>query len=177
MGRLVTPCRVPYRRVVFAWPPCRTSQARSCAVVASIFGVGPMRRRQVLRTVGAALVLSPSLVHAQPLPMLRSFNLQRQDAGLRLRLALSTQLAYRSVSLSDPGRLVIDLPGVSTQPPQVDPLPDRLAVVAIRSGPHRDGLRVVLDLAQPLTATARWEDDLLVVDLAAVSGAFDPFAE
>lgn len=129
-----------------------------------------MRRRQVLHTVGAALLLSPRLVHAQPQPLLRSCNLQRQDAGLRLRLALSTQVAYRSFSLSNPARLVIDLPGVSTQPPQVDPLPDGLAVVAIRSGPHGDGLRVVLDLAQPLTATARWEDGALVVDLAAVSG-------
>ncbi|WP_166768366.1 N-acetylmuramoyl-L-alanine amidase [Xanthomonas arboricola] len=129
-----------------------------------------MRRRQVLHTVGAALVLSPRLVHAQPQPLLRSCNLQRQGAGLRLRLALSTQVAYRSFSLSNPARLVIDLPGVSTQPPQIDPLPDGLAVVAIRSGPHGDGLRVVLDLAQPLTATARWEDGALVLDLAAVPG-------
>ncbi|WP_127158898.1 N-acetylmuramoyl-L-alanine amidase [Xanthomonas arboricola] len=129
-----------------------------------------MRRRQVLHAVGAALLLSPHLIHAQPQPLLRSCNLQRQGAGLRLRFALSTQVAYRSFSLSNPARLVIDLPGVSTQLPQIDPLPDGLAVVAIRSGPHGDGLRVVLDLAQPLTATARWEDGALVVDLAAVSG-------
>ncbi|WP_435014720.1 N-acetylmuramoyl-L-alanine amidase [Xanthomonas arboricola] len=129
-----------------------------------------MRRREVLHAVSAALVLSPHLVHAQPQPLLRSCNLQRQGAGLRLRLVLSTQVAYRSFSLSNPARLVIDLPGVSTQPPQIDPLPDDLAVVAIRSGSHGDGLRVVLDLAQPLTATARWEDGALVVDLAAVSG-------
>ncbi|KOB26871.1 AMIN domain-containing protein, partial [Xanthomonas arboricola] len=98
-----------------------------------------MRRRQVLHTVGAALLLSPRLVHAQPLPLLRSCNLQRQDAGLRLRLALSTQVAYRSFSLSNPARLVIDLSGISAQPPQMDPLPEGLAVVAIRSGPHADG--------------------------------------
>ncbi|CAE6757042.1 N-acetylmuramoyl-L-alanine amidase AmiC [Xanthomonas arboricola] len=124
----------------------------------------------MLHAVGAALLLSPHLIHAQPQPLLRSCNLQRQGAGLRLRFALSTQVAYRSFSLSNPARLVIDLPGVSTQLPQIDPLPDGLAVVAIRSGPHGDGLRVVLDLAQPLTATARWEDGALVVDLAAVSG-------
>lgn len=124
----------------------------------------------MLRTVGAALVLSPGLAHAQSLPALRSCNLQRQGRELQLRLALSTQVAYHSFSLSNPARLVIDLPGVSTQPPQVDPLPDGLAVVAIRSGPHGDGLRVVLDLVQPLTATARWEDGALVLDLAAVSG-------
>ncbi|CAG2088955.1 N-acetylmuramoyl-L-alanine amidase [Xanthomonas euroxanthea] len=126
-----------------------------------------MRRRQVLRTVGAALVLSPGLAHAQSLPALRSCNLQRQGRELQLRLALSTQVAYRSFSLSNRARLVIDLPGVSTQPPQVDPLPDGLAVVAIRSGPHGDGLRVVLDLSQPLTATARWEGSVLLLDLAA----------
>lgn len=129
-----------------------------------------MRRRQVLRTVGAALVLSPSLVHGQSLPRLRNCTLQRQDAGLRLRLALSTQVAYRSFSLSDPARLVIDLSGISAQPPQMDPLPEGLAVAAIRSGPHGDGLRVVLDLSQPLTATPRWEGSALVFDLAAASG-------
>ncbi|GAE55177.1 hypothetical protein XPR_1812 [Xanthomonas arboricola pv. pruni MAFF 301420] len=69
----------------------------------------------MLHTVGAALLLSPRLVHAQPLPLLRSCNLQRQDAGLRLRLALSTQVAYRSFSLSNPARLVIDLSGISAQ--------------------------------------------------------------
>ncbi|MCS3748636.1 N-acetylmuramoyl-L-alanine amidase [Xanthomonas arboricola] len=129
-----------------------------------------MRRRQVLRTVGAALVLSPSLVHGQSLPRLRNCTLQRQEAGLRLRLALSTQVAYRSFSLSDPARLVIDLSGISAQPPQMDPLPEGLAVAAIRSGPHGDGLRVVLDLSQPLTATPRWEGSALVFDLAAASG-------
>ncbi len=129
-----------------------------------------MRRRQVLRTVGAALALSPSLVHGQSLPRLRSCTLQRQEAGLRLRLALSTQVAYRSFSLSDPARLVIDLSGISAQPPQMDPLPEGLAVAAIRSGPHGDGLRVVLDLSQLLTATPRWEGSALVFDLAAASG-------
>ncbi|MCC8619932.1 N-acetylmuramoyl-L-alanine amidase [Xanthomonas vesicatoria] len=130
-----------------------------------------MRRRQVLRTVGAAIVLSPSLVHAQSLPRLRTCNLQRQDGGLRLRLALSTQVGYRSFNLSDPARLVIDLSGISTQPPLMDPLPRGLAVAAIRSGPHADGLRVVLDLSQPLTAVSRWEGSTLVFDLAAASGA------
>ncbi|MCS3808674.1 N-acetylmuramoyl-L-alanine amidase [Xanthomonas sp. 4461] len=129
-----------------------------------------MRRRQVLRTVGAALVLSPSLVHGQSLPRLRNCTLQRQEAGLRLRLALSTQVAYRSFSLSDPARLVIDLSGISAQPPQMDPLPEGVAVAAIRSGPHGDGLRVVLDLSQPLTATPQWEGSALVFDLAAASG-------
>ncbi|WP_184622825.1 N-acetylmuramoyl-L-alanine amidase [Xanthomonas sp. 3058] len=129
-----------------------------------------MRRRQLLRTAGAALVLSPSLVHAQPLPMLRSCSLQRQDGELRLRLELSAQAAYRSFNLSDPARLVIDLSGISTQPPRIDPLPGDPAVVAIRSGPHDDGLRVVLDLSQPLTASARWEGSALVLDLAGTSG-------
>ncbi|MFO3704293.1 N-acetylmuramoyl-L-alanine amidase [Xanthomonas codiaei] len=130
-----------------------------------------MRRRQVLGLAGAALVLSPSLVHAQSLPRLRTFDLQRQDGGLRLRLALGTQVAYRSFSLSNPARLVVDLSGISTQAPQMDPVPEGFAVTAIRSGPHGDGLRVVLDLAQPLTATARWEDSVLVFDLAAAPGA------
>ncbi|MDV2452832.1 N-acetylmuramoyl-L-alanine amidase [Xanthomonas hortorum] len=129
-----------------------------------------MKRRQLLQTAGAALVLSPGLGYAQGLPALRSCGLQRHDAGLRLRLELSVQVAYRSFRLSDPERLVIDLSGVSTQPPRIDPLPGGLAVVAIRSGPRVDGLRLVLDLAQPLTATARWEGSALMLDLAAASG-------
>lgn len=136
-----------------------------------LFGIGPMRRRQVLGLAGTALVLSPSLVHAQSLPRLRTCDLQRQDGGLRLRLALGTQVAYRSFSLSNPARLVVDLSGISTQAPQMDPVPEGSAVTAIRSGPHGDGLRVVLDLAQPLTATARWEDSVLVFDLVAAPGA------
>ncbi|ATS21047.1 N-acetylmuramoyl-L-alanine amidase [Xanthomonas phaseoli pv. phaseoli] len=129
-----------------------------------------MRRRQVLCTVGAALVLSPGLVHAQPLPRLRRYNLQRQDGRLRLRFALSTQVAYRSFTLSDPARSVIDLSGISAQPQQMDPVPEDLAVAGIRSGPHGDELRVVLDLLQPLTVAAPWEDSVLVFELVAGSG-------
>ncbi|WDM66082.1 N-acetylmuramoyl-L-alanine amidase [Xanthomonas cucurbitae] len=130
-----------------------------------------MKRRQLLRSVGAALVLSPGLVDAQGLATLRNCSVQLRDEGLQFRLELSGQVAYRSFQLSDPERLVIDLSGVSTQPPRIDPLPGRSAVVAIRSGPHVDGLRVVLDLSQPLAANPRWEGTTLVLDLAAGSGA------
>ncbi|CAD0352903.1 N-acetylmuramoyl-L-alanine amidase [Xanthomonas hortorum] len=130
-----------------------------------------MKRRQLLQTAGAALVLPPGLGYAQGVPALRSCGVQQHDDGLQLRLELNAQVAYRSFRLSNPERLVIDLSGVSTQPPRIDPLPGGLAVVAIRSGPQMDGLRVVLDLAQPLAATARWEGNALVLDLAAASGA------
>ncbi len=130
-----------------------------------------MKRRQLLHTAGAALLLSPGLGYSQGLPTLRSCGLQQQDDGLQLRLELSAQVAYRSFRLSDPERLVIDLSGVSTRPPLIDPLPGGPVIVAIRSGPHMDGLRVVLDLTQPLATTARWEGSALVLDLAAASSA------
>lgn len=129
-----------------------------------------MKRRQLLQTAGAALVLSPGLGYAQEVPELRSCGVQQHDDGLRLRLELNAQVAYRRFRLSNPERLVIDLSGVSSQPPRIDPLPGGLAVVAIRSGPQMDGLRVVLDLAQPLATTARWEGSALVLDLAVASG-------
>ncbi|RJU11495.1 hypothetical protein XcmpCFBP7700_10060 [Xanthomonas campestris] len=127
-----------------------------------------MKRRDLLRTAGASLLLSPVLGYTQSLPVVQACDLQQEGALLRLRLQISTQVTYRRFTLADPARLVIDLAGVSTQAPRIGPLPDGTVVTAIRSGPHADGLRVVVDLARPVAAAnARWDGTALLVDLAA----------
>ncbi|MEA9588156.1 N-acetylmuramoyl-L-alanine amidase [Xanthomonas sp. WHRI 10064A] len=130
-----------------------------------------MKRRQLLQGVGAGLVLSPGLGNAQALPALQGCSVQQQGDVLRLRLELSAQAVYNNFGLSDPERLVIDLSGVSSQSPRIAPLPPGTAVIAIRSGPHADGMRVVLDLAQPVAVTTRWDGNVLLLDLAAASSA------
>ncbi|WP_184557637.1 N-acetylmuramoyl-L-alanine amidase [Xanthomonas arboricola] len=130
-----------------------------------------MKRRHLLHGGAAALMLSPALGSAlgsaQGLAVLRACSVQQQGELLRLRLELSTQLAYRSFRLSDPDRLVIDLPGVSSQLPRIDPVPADAAVARIRSAPHLDGLRVVLDLQQPCSVNPHWEGSTLVLEFAA----------
>lgn len=116
-------------------------------------------------------MLSPALGSAQRLSVLRACSVQQQGGLLRLRLELSTQLAYRSFSLSDPDRLVVDLPGVSSQPLRIDPVPAGAAVARIRSAPHLDGLRVVLDLQQPCPVNPHWEGSTLVLEFAARPGS------
>lgn len=113
-----------------------------------------MKRRDLLQGGAAALMLSPALAAAQGLPVLRECSVQQQGGLLRLRLELlGAQVAYRSFRLADPERLVIDLSGVSSQAPRIDPIPAGAAVTRIRSAAHLDGLRVVFDLQQPVRST------------------------
>ncbi|MCC4620940.1 N-acetylmuramoyl-L-alanine amidase [Xanthomonas cassavae CFBP 4642] len=129
-----------------------------------------MKRRHLIHGGAGALLLSPALGSAQGLPVLRGCSVQRQGTLLRLRLELGTQVAYRSFRLSDPERLVIDLSGVSSRAPRIDPVPAGTAVTRIRSAPHLDGQRVVLDLQQPCSVNTRWEGSALVLELAAMAG-------
>ncbi len=115
-------------------------------------------------------MLAPTVGAAQGLPALRGCRVQQQGDLLRLRLELGAQVAYRSFRLSDPERVVIDLSGVSPQSPPIDPMPAGTAVTRIRSAPHLDGLRVVLDLQQPCSVNMRWDGSGLVLELAAMPG-------
>ncbi|MEA9565089.1 N-acetylmuramoyl-L-alanine amidase [Xanthomonas sp. WHRI 8932A] len=130
-----------------------------------------MNRRHLLQGASAALLLSPVAGYTQGLPSLLECSVQQQGDVLRLRLALSGQAGYRSFGLSGPERLVIDLSGVSAQSPHIVPPADDVAVTRIRSGPHADGMRVVLDLAQPVAVTKHWDGNVLLLDLVAASSA------
>lgn len=79
------------------------------------------------------MMLLPALGAAQGLPVLRGCSVQQQGQSLRLRLELGAQVAYRSFRLTDPERVVIDLSGVSSQSPRIDPMPAGAAVARIRS--------------------------------------------
>ncbi|KGE53461.1 N-acetylmuramoyl-L-alanine amidase [Xanthomonas axonopodis pv. vasculorum] len=129
-----------------------------------------MKRRHLLQGGAVALMLAPTVGAAQGLPALRGCRVQQQGDLLRLRLELGAQVAYRSFRLSDPERVVIDLSGVSPQSPPIDPMPAGTAVTRIRSAPHLDGLRVVLDLQQPCSVNMRWDGSGLVLELAAMPG-------
>lgn len=130
-------------------------------------GEGVMKRRDLLQGGAAALMLSPALAAAQGLPVLQGCSVQQQGGLLRLRLELlGAQVAYRSFRLADPERLVIDLFGVSSQAPRIDPIPAGAAVTRIRSAAHLDGLRVVFDLQRPCSVNLRWQDSALVLELA-----------
>ncbi|MBV6814563.1 N-acetylmuramoyl-L-alanine amidase [Xanthomonas campestris pv. passiflorae] len=130
-----------------------------------------MKRRHLLQGGAAALMLLPALGAAQGLPVLRGCSVQQQGQSLRLRLELGAQVAYRSFRLTDPERVVIDLSGVSPQSPRIDPMPAGAAVTRIRSAPHLDGLRVVLDLQQPCSTNIHWDGGALVLELAAMPGS------
>ncbi|WP_166750505.1 N-acetylmuramoyl-L-alanine amidase [Xanthomonas cannabis] len=129
-----------------------------------------MQRRHLLRGGAAALMLAPTFGAAQGLPALRGCRVQQQGELLHVRLELGAQVAYRSFRLSDPERAVIDLSGVSPQSPPIDPMPAGVAVTRIRSAPHLDGLRVVLDLRQPCSVNVRGDGSALVLELAAMPG-------
>ncbi len=152
-------CCLESRSVLY----CRLPRLVDCLGVdcSGFEGEGVMRRRHLVLGGAAALMLSPALGSAQGLPVLRGCSVQQQGESLRLELELGAQVAYRSFSLSNPERLVIDLSGVSLQSPRMDPVPAGAAVTRIRSELHLDGLRVVLDLhshVQPICVgrAVRW---------------------
>ncbi|WP_372381436.1 N-acetylmuramoyl-L-alanine amidase [Xanthomonas sp. NCPPB 1754] len=130
-----------------------------------------MKRRHLLQGAAAVLMLSPALGSAQGLPVLRACSMRQQGELLRLRLELGAQVVYRSFRLTDPERVVIDLSGVSPQSPRIDAMPAGAAVTRIRSAPHLDGLRIVLDLQQPCSTNLHWEAGALVLELAAMPGS------
>ncbi|UJB16528.1 N-acetylmuramoyl-L-alanine amidase [Xanthomonas translucens] len=135
-----------------------------------------MNRREWLGMAGTALLLAPAWARAGSAPRLTGGSLETDDGRLRLRLQLDATVDYRVFALSDPERLVIDLPGIAAlAPPILLPAPDAV-VAAIRSGAQADGLRIVLDLRRPVTASAHWDADAgvsprLLLDLGPVDAA------
>ena len=95
------------------------------------------------------LALLPLAGHAGEL---RGVRLAPLDDGTRVILDLSAPTAAKVFSLSNPDRLVVDLPATRLSGDLT--APDGTVLRGIRSGPQAGGaLRVVLDLATPV----RWE--------------------
>ncbi|EKU24420.1 N-acetylmuramoyl-L-alanine amidase [Xanthomonas graminis] len=116
-----------------------------------------MNRRQWLCLAGSTLLLAPAFASASTPIQLSSCTLETAAGRLRLRLQLQATVAYRLFALSDPERLVIDLPVAAAQLPTL-PTPEPGTVLsAIRSGARDDGVRIVLELRRPVAASARWD--------------------
>jgi N-acetylmuramoyl-L-alanine amidase len=116
-----------------------------------------MNRRQWLCLAGSTLLLAPAFASASTPIQLSSCTLETAAGRLRLRLQLQATVAYRLFALSDPERLVIDLPVAAAQLPTLPTPQPGMVVSAIRSGARDDGVRIVLELRRPVAASARWD--------------------
>jgi len=135
-----------------------------------------MNRREWLGMAGTALLLAPAWARAGAAPRLTGGSLDTADGRLRLRLQLEATVDYRVFALSDPERLVIDLPGIAAPAPPIPLTAPDAVVAAIRSGAQADGLRIVLDLRRPVAASAHWDADAgmsprLLLDLGPAAAA------
>lgn len=136
------------------------------------FGVS---RRGVVCLLGLGLAIQAAAVRAAEIEGVR---INSGPAETRVVLDLSAPAAHRLFTLSNPDRLVIDLPASSLA--RVARMPEARGVVTrVRTGPRPNGeLRVVLDLKQAvkpksfLLPPADQFGDRLVIDLLpARSGA------
>ncbi|HZH44949.1 MAG TPA: N-acetylmuramoyl-L-alanine amidase [Lysobacter sp.] len=101
--------------------------------------------------LGAALLagLAWNLAHAAEV---RGLHLATGPTGTRAEIALDASVRYTLLSLSNPDRLVVDLPASALGRNVRLPAPSGV-VRAIRTGQPADGtLRLVFDLAQPVAA-------------------------
>lgn len=76
------------------------------------------------------------------------FVIYARDKGATVRLAGNGKLDYSSMNLSNPDRVVVDLPGV-WKFPRHPGVPRNELVSAVRVGQSGDKTRVVIDLKQP----------------------------
>ncbi|WP_082065182.1 N-acetylmuramoyl-L-alanine amidase [Xanthomonas sp. MUS 060] len=143
-----------------------------------------MNRRECLGLAGAgaAMLWMPGFARAA-VPRVSACVLETASGRLQLRLQLDAAVEYRVFALSEPERLVVDLAGVDAMPPSITMSAHDSVVAAIRSGAQRNGLRLVLDLRQPVAAHAHWDATVpdahaqLLLDLGPASSAADTVAD
>jgi N-acetylmuramoyl-L-alanine amidase len=105
--------------------------------------------QQVLLGTALLAAVAWNLAHAGEL---RGLQLSSGPTGTRAELRLDREAGYQLISLANPDRLVVDLPGSSLR--RGMPLPAAAGVVsAVRSGQPQPGTtRIVFDLTVPVTA-------------------------
>ncbi|PPU94855.1 N-acetylmuramoyl-L-alanine amidase [Xanthomonas albilineans] len=143
-----------------------------------------MNRREWLGLAGAgaAMLWMPGFARAA-VPRVSACVLETASGRLQLRLQLDAVVDYRVFALSAPERLVVDLAGVDAMPPPIAMSAQDSVVAAIRSGTQHNGLRLVLDLRQPVAAHAHWDATApdtpaqLLLDLGPASSAADTVAD
>jgi N-acetylmuramoyl-L-alanine amidase len=82
--------------------------------------------------------------------VLHGMRLWEGPDGTRVVLDVDAQTKFDVFSLSNPDRVVIDLPGMGKDPKFGRGIAARGLVKDVRTGPHGDGVRVVLDLSAPV---------------------------
>lgn len=129
--------------------------------------------------VGLSLLLVMPLVHAAEL---RDVRLWDAPDSTRIVLDVSATAKSHVFTLGNPDRVVIDLDGIDAQAvKKADKAEAKGLVKKIRAGVRGDGVRIVLDVAQPVKATAfdlaptTDYGNRVVVDLAPLgAAAIDP---
>ena len=105
--------------------------------------------QQVMLGLALLAALCWNLAHASEIKQLR---VETGAAGTRAELSLDRETAYQVISLANPDRLVVDLPGVSLGRSLKLPAPAGL-VKSVRTGhPVPGTTRIVFDLAAPVVA-------------------------
>jgi N-acetylmuramoyl-L-alanine amidase len=118
--------------------------------------------RKIGKTIGLCLLLTwlPSLVWAATKPVAATLTAARAlvvAGNTRLVFELTAPVAYHLFSLSNPDRVVLDLPGVASRNAHFAPsVLHNTLVQTVRSAwhPQENFLRIVLDLKQPATPHA-----------------------
>ncbi|WP_407352187.1 N-acetylmuramoyl-L-alanine amidase [Luteimonas sp. R10] len=136
------------------------------------------RLQEILLGLALLAGLLWSVAEASEIKHLR---LDTGATGTRAELALAKETAFKVITLANPDRLVIDLPGAVLGKGVQLPAPAGL-VRAVRSGQPEPGvIRIVFDLAEPVAALGpRFEPGAdgvrLVVEWPGDSGGADPIA-
>ncbi|WP_149196491.1 N-acetylmuramoyl-L-alanine amidase [Luteimonas suaedae] len=136
------------------------------------------RLQEILLGLALLAGLLWSVAEASEIKHLR---LDTGATGTRAELALAKETEFKVITLANPDRLVIDLPGTALGSGVKLPAPAGL-VRAVRSGQPEPGVtRIVFDLAEPVAALGpRFEPGAdgvrLVVEWPGDSGGSDPIA-
>lgn len=100
----------------------------------------------------SGLVVAATLLLPARAAEVRDIQVRSGATGTRAELQLDAQTEFKVLYLANPDRLVLDLPGSTARKPFTLPAPAGL-VKAVRTGHPQPGtLRVVFDLAAPVTA-------------------------
>lgn len=100
--------------------------------------------------IGGVLALSAVTADASRLRDVRVWD-GPDSTRVVLDLGPTKDEGYKVFTLSQPDRVVIDLPSVSETPALDQPFSSKGVVHDIRSGPHEHGTRIVLDVARAVT--------------------------
>ncbi|MGY1409728.1 N-acetylmuramoyl-L-alanine amidase [Luteimonas sp. A611] len=110
------------------------------------------RRINVQQIVLAAALLAALLWNLTHAAEIRAIELHAGPTGTRAELQVDGEAEYRLISLANPDRLVVDLPGSRVAGKLALPTPAGVVKTVRRGQPEPGTLRIVFDLAEPVAA-------------------------